>query len=98
MYCLLFLYVPQRCVHITDAGCGGVPAQCSTCCAVCGYGHVPGEEGTDCLCGLGKYGLTCVCWCSHFALTPSQTRMWFSTQSLNQCFGRWTMSPAGSAR
>lgn len=97
--CLLFLYFLQfRCVHITAAGCAGVPAQCSPCCVVCGSGRAPGEEGAGCLCGSGKYWLTWASWGSHFTLTPSQTRMWFLTPSLNQCSGLWIMSLAGLAR
>lgn len=99
--CTLFLMYPlfsQRCVHISDVECGGVPAQCSTRCGVCGSGHAPGEERTRCLCGLGKYGHTWDCWCSPCTSAPWQTRMWFSTRSLNQCFGPWTTSRAGSAR
>lgn len=85
------------CRLCTDAGWGGVPALFSTCCAVCGHGHVPGGEGTSCHSGWENYGPTWGCWCSHFILTPSLTRMWFLTPSLNRCFGRWTISLAGLA-
>lgn len=97
--CLLFLcFLQFRCVHITAAGCAGVPAQCSPCCVAFGSGHAPGREGAGCLCGSGKHWLTWVSWGSPFTLTPSQTRMWCLTPSLNQCSGLWIMSLAGLAR
>lgn len=80
------------------AECVGVPTRCSSCCAVCGYGLVLGEEGAGRRCGLGKYWPTWECWSSHFTLTPSQTQMWFLTPSLNQHFGLWSISLEGLAR
>lgn len=87
----------QGVCRIRATGCAGVPSRCSLCCAACGYGRAPGEEGAGCRCPSGKYWPTWECWSNPFILTPSQTQMLSLTQSLNQHFGLLSLSLEGLA-